>query len=96
MLTSIVAAYGVAAQVVTVPDDEDPERAVLFYDSGEVRFQHTCKLVGDDNRLVCAPLLQIGHGHTVVTIHPLTIVASLLCDDCGTHGFVTAGEWQGC
>ena len=66
---------------------------ILFMQDGPVRIAHNCKLVGDDKRLRCAPALMIGQGHTVVTRDPLTIVASILCSDCGLHGFVTNGVW---
>jgi hypothetical protein len=69
---------------------------VLFYPDGAVRFEHRCdRSHRAAGVIVCAPALQIGNGHTVVTRDPLTIVASILCSDCGTHGFVTAGRWVG-
>ena len=34
--------------------------------------------------------------HTLVSEHPLTITASVLCPVCGHHGFITAGCWIGC
>lgn len=66
---------------------------MLFMQDGKVRAAHDCKMVGDDQRLRCAPALMLGQGHTVVTREPLTIVASILCPDCGLHGFVTDGHW---
>ena len=66
---------------------------ILFMQDGSVRIAHNCKLLGRDARLRCAPALMIGQGHTVVTRDPLTIVASILCSDCGLHGFVTNGVW---
>jgi len=66
---------------------------MLFMQDGMVRAAHDCKLVGDDRRLRCAPALMLGQGHTIVTREPLTIVASILCSDCGLHGFVTDGRW---
>ena len=66
---------------------------LLFMQDGTVRIAHNCKLLGNDARLRCAPALMIGQGHTVVTREPLTIVPSILCPDCGLHGFVTNGVW---
>jgi len=66
---------------------------ILFCPDRTVRVAHNCKLIGDDERLRCAPRLMLGEGHTVVTRTPLTIVASILCTDCGLHGFVTNGQW---
>ncbi len=31
--------------------------------------------------------------HTLVSTDPLTIVASMLCNRCGWHGFITNGHW---
>lgn len=70
---------------------------VLFYDDGTVRFEHLCdRTVHDRGTIVCSPALQTGpHGtrHRVVSRVPLTITPSILCPDCGTHGFVTDGKW---
>lgn len=70
------------------------EKAILFYENGDVRFRHRCdRAHRNAGVIICAPLLQIGNGHTVVQEHPLTIVASIACSDCSTHGFVTDGHW---
>lgn len=34
-----------------------------------------------------------GNGWTLVSKEPLTISPSLLCRGCGTHGFITNGQW---
>jgi hypothetical protein len=70
----------------------DADKSVLFYPDGTVRFGHRCDR-GDRGIVDCAPALQIGHGHTVTQDDPVTIVASILCEDCGTHGWVTDGRW---
>lgn len=31
--------------------------------------------------------------HTIVSREPLTITASLACDSCMWHGFITDGQW---
>lgn len=64
---------------------------LLYLVNGEIRFAHTCKLIGDDERLRCAPLL---HQQHIVTPPPVTITPSLLCDDCGLHGWITASTWS--
>lgn len=76
--------------------DLDADHAVVF-DAGtdQVVFSHICDR-HERGILRCAPALQIGNGHTIVTRDPLTIVASILCPDCGTHGFVTDGQWRSC
>lgn len=70
------------------------EHRILFYPDGTVRFEHRCdRSSRNAGVVVCAPALQIGNGHTVVQSMPLTIVASILCPDCNTHGWVTDGGW---
>lgn len=60
---------------------------------GVVRFEHVCGR-GERGVVICAPRLQIGNGHTLTgTPNGPTVRASILCDDCGTHGFVTEGVW---
>lgn len=75
----------------------DDDKAILFGATpGDVRFLHRCDRTPQNRGvIICAPSLQIGNGHTIVTRDPLTIVASIACPDCGTHGWVTAGEWVG-
>lgn len=31
--------------------------------------------------------------HSLISTEPLTIGGSLLCVNCGKHGFITAGKW---
>lgn len=70
-----------------------PSYRVLFYGGQEVRFEHRCDR-GDRGVVICAPALQIENGgHRVVQRSPLTIEPSILCPDCGTHGFVRDGKW---
>lgn len=79
---------------VTDRVDLGGERAIIWTADGEIRFRHIC--YGVHTPMIIAPRLQIGHGHTIVTRDPLTIVASIMCDaerGCLEHGFVTNGEW---
>jgi hypothetical protein len=32
----------------------------------------------------------------VTQLDPVTITPSILCPDCGLHGFVTDGTWRSC
>lgn len=32
-------------------------------------------------------------GHQIASINPLTVGGSLLCGNCGDHGFITDGKW---
>jgi hypothetical protein len=32
-------------------------------------------------------------GHVITSTEPLTVEGSLLCPDCGDHGFIRAGQW---
>ena len=71
------------------------DKALLTYADGTVRFEHVCDR-GRRGVIVCAPALQIGNGHTLTraTDGRATVRASILCDDCGTHGWVTDGLWH--
>lgn len=71
---------------------------LLFYADGAVRVHHHCKLIQGDSedRLICAPALQIGAGHVVMESDPVTISPSILCPDCALHGFVRASRWEEC
>lgn len=74
----------------------DANRSIMFMPDGRVLFSHVCDRAHRDAGVVrCAPALRIGEGHTIVTREPLTIVASILCPDCGEHGHVTDGVWVG-
>ena len=61
------------------------------------RVQHPCKIVDLQDGpapIVCAPELTRG-GHTVTrgTDGLITVNPSILCPDCGLHGFVRKGRW---
>lgn len=75
---------------------DDDVMAVIF-PKGDMppHFRHRCHAKrGDDiHERISAPSLA---KHTVVSRDPLTIVASVLCLDCGLHGFVTDGQWRPC
>lgn len=74
---------------------------LLFYSDTDVRFEHKCDRRASRNAgiIVCAPRLTNvnqpgGHQITGTRERP-TVRASILCDDCGTHGFITDGQWAG-
>ena len=70
-----------------------PGMALVEYPDGRVAFRHVCDR-GDRGVIVCAPFLQTDTGgHQVVSRSPWTITPSILCPDCGTHGFVRDGSW---
>lgn len=76
------------------------DRSVLTYDDGTARFRHLCDR-GRRGVIVCAPALQTGphgSGHSVSRREDgaLTVTPSILCTDCGTHGFITDGQWRDC
>lgn len=84
-----------------VPNYGGPCYRLLFWSDTKVGFEHKCDR-GERGVIICAPLLadhQITHVpctqfnglHTVPTVTP-----SILCPDCGTHGFITAGRWVPC
>lgn len=64
----------------------------LHYPDGSIRIEHTCRQVGED-QLITAPALILDAGHVVQQEDPLTVTPSILCADCGLHGFITNGIW---
>lgn len=81
-------------RAVFVANALGPTYRVLFYPDGSARFEHRCDR-GERGTIICAPLLQLASGgHRIVQDDPLTIEPSILCADCGTHGFVTEGRWR--
>lgn len=69
-----------------------PAIRALFYEDGKVGIEHECRVV-EGTQIICAPALRLGEGHTIVSENPLTITPSILCPDCGLHGFITDGRW---
>lgn len=57
-------------------------------------FKHRCDrtATGRGVYVVSIPL----HPAHNVTDDGATVTPSILCDDCGTHGFWTDGEWRPC
>ena len=79
------------------------QHRLLTYADGTVRFEHRCDR-GERGTIICAPALQIGNGHSLTygtcvrpdcqgTHDAPTVTPSILCPDCGTHGFITNGRW---
>jgi len=66
----------------------------LHYPSGEVGISHECVLPRSGYRVLYAPKLQLGGGHSITSTDPLTVTPSILCGECGRHGFITGGVWQ--
>jgi len=64
----------------------------LHYPDGTIRIQHECNRNRDGLTLIVAPALT-APGHVVVSTDPLTITPSILCEDCGLHGYITDGAW---
>lgn len=69
-------------------------RAVWFT-AGGIGILHACKTIYE-KQLMLAPALRIGEGHTVECEDPLTVSPSVLCPDCGLHGYVRVGRWEPC
>lgn len=88
----------VPAGSTSVVDLGPKHMAAVVYPDGTIRFKHLCDR-GQRGILVCAPALQLGPhgtGHQLAAADPLTITPSVLCPDCGTHGYITAGRWVPC
>jgi hypothetical protein len=54
-------------------------------------FAHRCDRA-ERGTIMCAPRLD-ATGHHIDATDPLTVSPSILCRDCGTHGFVRDGKW---
>jgi hypothetical protein len=65
----------------------------LHYPDFQIRIEHACRVV-EGVTLITAPALQLAQGHVVTQVDPLTITPSILCTDCGLHGFITNGVWH--
>ena len=65
---------------------------LVWWSDTKVGFEHRCDR-GARGVVICAPLLAIGAGHQVTGVTRPTVRASVLCDDCGLHGFITDGRW---
>ncbi len=87
VIRTIDVGHGVAL-LVTEPDDRNPHG---------VRVKHVCTSWPDDQEpdgefvKVVAPAL--APAHVVHSLDPATVTASILCPDCGLHGFVRGGVW---
>lgn len=75
--------------------------ALLGYSDGRVRFHHRCDR-GARGVIICAPSLSPGHD-VRVTARDITtpglglmisVSPSILCNDCGTHGFIAESAWR--
>jgi hypothetical protein len=70
--------------------------AVVLDDLGVMRFEHWCtrakRLADPGPALLIAPRLDL---HVIQgPMETITISPSILCSDCGIHGFVTDGNWR--
>ena len=73
-----------------------PPRPDSAYPSTEIRFRHTCVTIPDSEYghmvKIVAPLLS---SHEIVRHDgKLTVRPSILCPDCGLHGFVERESWR--
>lgn len=70
----------------------------VHYPDGSIRIRHECTRPRDGRTLIVAPALQLAipNGHRIVTRDPLTVSPSIACGDCGLHGFIREGRWEGC
>jgi hypothetical protein len=71
--------------------------AALFTDepktgASRIAIEHQCTRQRDGQTLLIAPFLQ--RGHQLLSEEPLTVSPSILCADCGLHGFITDGTWR--
>lgn len=72
---------------------EDPSglMRLLWRDGQPPRFEHRCDR-GERGVIICAPTLHPDHVISGTRDKP-TVRPSVLCPDCGLHGFITDGAW---
>lgn len=67
-------------------------------DPSRFAVEHTCKEWPDnrepDGMFIKCIAPRLAPEHVVHSIDPLTVTPSILCPDCGLHGFVTDGVWR--
>ncbi|MCW2899953.1 MAG: hypothetical protein JWO67_2218 [Streptosporangiaceae bacterium] len=77
--------------------------AALFTDepktgASRIAIEHQCTRPRDGMTLLIAPFLTADRdgrrGHQLLSEDPLTVTPSILCADCGLHGFITDGTWR--
>lgn len=57
------------------------------------RIEHRCdRAHRNAGVIVCA--VPLNPRHVIVKVDPLTVTASIVCVDCGLHGWVTDGVWR--
>ena len=61
-------------------------------DGSRVVWTHTCTYLDHDGTFEHTETLPVG-AWIVQQTDPLTVVPSILCGYCGTHGFITDGKW---
>ena len=83
---------GWSRSVVCPEAGERGVRMLWYQDLNRWAVEHICKQIdADGSRLICAPRLM--EGHVVESTDPLTISPSILCPDCGLHGYVRSNRW---
>lgn len=71
------------------------DMGLMYFDDAPLPlFRHRCDR-GDRGVLICAPSLNPAHVVTE-TERGVTVRASVLCPDCGTHGYITDSAWTSC
>ncbi|MCU1617181.1 MAG: hypothetical protein JWO98_4721 [Frankiales bacterium] len=62
--------------------------------ASRIAIEHVCTRPRDGMTLRVAPFLTGGSsGHQLLSEDPLTVSPSILCADCGLHGFIRDGHW---
>lgn len=93
--------YRKSPPAVWVPDAVEIDAEVGIYlspslqsDTNNPTLWHWCTKANNDAYIHSPRWLAMGTGlHTVVLVHPYTLWPSLLCTECGLHGFITEGKW---
>jgi hypothetical protein len=67
----------------------------LWYADGRIKFRHICRLIDGTRRVLAPETFGPEHkAHAMVSRDPLTLSPSLLCRQCGLHGWIRNGRWE--
>jgi len=69
----------------------------LWYSDGTIKFRHLCRL-NDGRRKILAPETfgPLHAAHKMISADPLTLEPSIICQQCGLHGWIRDGRWESC
>lgn len=75
--------------------DHGSDVQTLWYADGSIKFLHICRLTDGTLRRSAPETFGPQHAaHTMVSEDPLTLTPSIICHQCGLHGWIRDGRWE--